>query len=319
MRQKNSGLKRLSLMGLVLSVSIALAACVASSQDVKSAPTAQAAPASAAKSTAPVVAAKAEPAPAPAPTTGAALYEMEVTPLTPADCARCHTTQFQALKTSDSKHRFECQGCHEVFHAYNPTKNNWKQIMPQCSNCHQLPHGQKFTDCGSCHQNPHSPLNIPYSGGALVTKHCADCHGSPASQVKQFPSAHTEVGCTNCHHDKHGYVPSCFECHAPHYPEQPLEACTECHPVHKPLQIAFTATTGARTCDGCHSTVYSQWKNTPSKHGQVNCTVCHTEHGLIPQCNTCHGKPHSDNLLGKFPNCLTCHLNPHDLPVKRKN
>ena len=72
------------------------------------------------------------------------------------------------------------------------------------------------------------------------------------------------------------------------------------------------------TCNACHSNVYAQWKGTPSKHGQVACSECHTEHAMIPECSNCHEPPesHAAKLLEMFPNCLTCHLDVHDLPVK---
>lgn len=244
-------------------------------------------------------------------------YDVTPEPLTVAQCGQCHPTYFAAIRDEGGRHRFACQDCHVVFHAYNPTRQNWNEIMPQCASCHTLPHGERHSDCLSCHSNPHTPLNIPYVEGSSVVAACADCHAGPVAELKQAPSKHTQVSCTSCHHDRHGYVPSCFECHSPHYPQQTLESCAECHPVHKPLEIAFTATTGARTCEACHVTAYTDWKLSPSKHGAVNCSVCHTSHGMIPDCATCHGKPHSESLHARFPECLSCHLNPHDLPVKR--
>lgn len=244
-------------------------------------------------------------------------YDVTPEPLTVAQCGQCHPTYFAAIRDEGGRHRFACQDCHVVFHAYSPVRQNWDEIMPQCASCHTLPHGEKHSNCLSCHSNPHTPLNIPYTDGSSVVAACADCHAGPVAELKQAPSKHTQVSCTSCHHDRHGYVPSCFECHGPHYPQQTLESCAECHPVHKPLEIAFTATTGARTCEACHVTAYTDWKLSPSKHGAVNCSVCHTSHGMIPDCATCHGKPHSESLHARFPECLSCHLNPHDLPVKR--
>lgn len=246
-------------------------------------------------------------------------YEVDIPPMSLEQCGQCHPTYFQSLREEGGRHQFDCRECHEVFHAYNPQKQNWDEIMPNCADCHGQPHGEVHVQCLDCHTDPHKPLNVPYAESSPVTKACADCHSSPAEQVAQFPSQHTEVGCVGCHHDQHGYVPSCFECHGPHYEGQTLDACAECHPVHKPLEIALTPTTGARTCQACHDAVYDEWAGTPSKHGQVNCSLCHTEHGMIPECTTCHAQPHSETMLSKYPDCLTCHLNPHDLPVKRKN
>lgn len=320
MRRLKMTLSKLALCSLALVLGATLGACVAPSQEAQATQQTQQA-----QMQQPVAQPAPAPAPAPVPAKQEApkkqeepvdIYQVKVEPLTVADCARCHVVQYGSLKDEGGRHKFDCQNCHEQFHAYNPTLNNWDDLMPNCSNCHTLPHGEKHSTCSACHWNPHAPTNIPYT--KVITGACASCHSSPAQQIKQYPSAHTEVGCTSCHHDRHGYVPTCFECHEPHYEGQGLEACAECHPVHKPLQMTFTPETGAKTCDACHSQVYSEWTQTPSKHGQVNCTVCHTQHGLIPACADCHGQPHSQNLLSKFPNCLTCHLNPHDLPVKKK-
>lgn len=313
MKQTKKSFVRPLLTGLGLLSLVAVAACALPGTEAKSPePQAQVAAAAPATAPAPVAAPKA------APVVSGDAYDVVPEPLTVAQCGQCHPTYFNAIRDQGGKHRFDCQDCHQVFHAYNPTRQNWDDIMPKCASCHTLPHGEKFPDCLSCHQNPHKPLNIPYAGTPIVQA-CGDCHSGPSGQLNQFKSKHTQVGCTSCHYDKHGYVPSCFECHKPHYEGQELASCAECHPVHKPLEIAFTATTGARTCEACHAQAYGDWKKTPSKHGQVNCSVCHTEHGKIPDCATCHGKPHSENLHTRFPNCLTCHLNPHDLPVKRKN
>lgn len=242
------------------------------------------------------------------------IFEVSPEPLTVADCARCHVSHYENLKDQGGKHRFDCQLCHKVFHAYNPRKNNFDEIMPKCASCHQRPHGQKHVDCLSCHTNPHTPRNVAYSN--TIKSSCSDCHGEQAGQLAQHPSRHTKQECAMCHHEKHGYIPSCFQCHEPHHQGQPPESCTQCHPVHMPLQIAFTPEADARVCSGCHDGVYGMWSKTPSKHGGVNCSQCHSEHGLIPDCSQCHGKPHDESFHTKYPNCLTCHVNPHDLPVK---
>jgi hypothetical protein len=186
--------------------------------------------------------------------------------------------------------------------------------MPECSGCHDQPHGAKATDCLSCHSNPHSPLQVEATDelGNL----CSECHAEQSGQLQDFPSAHTELGCQSCHYDGHGSIPECLECHSPHYPEQPTGDCTSCHPVHKPLQISFSLDGRAETCNACHDSVYEKWHSTKAKHGKVNCTVCHEAHGMIPSCRDCHEPPHGEKLLEMYPDCLTCHLDVHDMPVK---
>ena len=236
-------------------------------------------------------------------------------PLTLAQCAQCHPSQFNDLRTAGGEHRFDCRNCHEAFHAYNPLRHNYAQLMPKCSTCHSTPHGSKHTQCLSCHHNPHTPLKVPSSDH--LSKYCGDCHQKEAGQLKQYPSAHTDLGCTTCHAGKHGTIPKCFDCHEPHYPKQPLAQCTTCHQVHKPLQISFRPEDNPKVCGTCHKKEFGKWSHTKSKHGQVTCTVCHNRHGFIPKCTDCHVPPHDKALLAKFPNCLTCHLDVHDLAVNK--
>ncbi|MDT8442452.1 MAG: cytochrome c3 family protein [Desulfuromonadales bacterium] len=250
------------------------------------------------------------------PAVDPALYAMEPAPLQPAECGRCHPGPFGSLKAEGGKHRFPCQGCHEQFHAYDPRKGNYDDLMPKCASCHELPHGPVVTDCLACHSNPHAPRRIPVV--ERLTRACADCHAGPDEDLKVAPSKHSGVGCQGCHAGQHGYVPDCFECHTGHYPEQTVVTCADCHrQVHRPLDVPLTAETDARTCGVCHESAFGKWQRTPSRHGQVNCGSCHARHGDIPDCRSCHAQPHDPNQLARFPNCLTCHLDVHDLPVKR--
>lgn len=240
-------------------------------------------------------------------------YSVSPEPLTVAECGQCHPQVFSQIKEDGGKHRFKCLNCHEQLHAYNPQKENWQEIMPKCSSCHTLPHGEQFSSCLDCHENPHTPLDI---GMANISGSCGDCHQSPQGQLEEYPSMHTQLECGTCHYT-HGQIPSCFDCHEPHVPDQELSACKSCHPVHKPLQVAYDQSPQwNETCSGCHDQVYDIWSTTESKHGQVNCGQCHTSHGYIPDCQTCHGSPHDPNMLKKYPECLECHIDPHNLPVK---
>ena len=242
------------------------------------------------------------------------LYAAQPKPMTVTECGRCHPNQFNNLRDHGGAHRFDCRDCHEIFHAYNPRRNNFAEIMPSCSQCHDAPHGATQTDCLNCHLNPHAPRTV-FSMQRL-DKSCADCHKEPAEQLQKFPSAHTQQTCQTCHSERHGRIPNCDECHSPHYEGQAQTACLACHPVHKPLQTNFTADADARTCAACHGDVFGTWSSTPSKHGTVNCTVCHTQHGKIPACTDCHTPPHDPKMMAKFKSCLGCHLDPHNLPIK---
>ena len=243
------------------------------------------------------------------------MYKETPEALTPAQCGQCHAGHFKGLQEDGKKHQFACQNCHTRFHAYNPTKANYADLMPKCGTCHlTLPHGDKFTDCLSCHANPHTPRKVAFNENLVAQ--CGQCHTSPAGQLAQFPSKHTQQGCTTCH-TKHGLIPSCFECHQPHVEGQTFEDCKSCHHVHRPLQIQFAGeNTKINTCKACHDAVYDKWSKTESKHGKVSCAKCHVEHGKIPQCTTCHNYPHGQALHKQIPRCLDCHLDVHDLPVR---
>jgi hypothetical protein len=240
-------------------------------------------------------------------------YAVQPQPLTAIQCAQCHSAPFQGLKDNGGRHRFACQSCHDVFHAYSPRKGNYDAIMPKCASCHETPHGAKITDCVTCHSNPHTPKKI--TATQQLANFCFDCHGPVRDQLVKFPSKHTKVACTKCH-TSHGFKPSCFICHKPHFEGQTVPQCLQCHPVHQPRQIEFATTTPSNTCSVCHSSVVTKLSKGTSKHKSVVCVTCHKgKHRYIPQCTDCHGKPHNTLFHTKYPRCLSCHIDVHDLPV----
>lgn len=241
------------------------------------------------------------------------LYSVAPAPLTPTQCAQCHSAQFGKLKENGGRHRFECQGCHKVFHAYSPVKGNYAEIMPKCSACHTEIHGPANKDCASCHTNPHTPRVVPTT--ERLTNSCATCHAKVKKELADFPSKHTLLACTKCHFKQHGWKPSCSVCHKPHFKGQEYSTCTKCHQVHKPKKVTYTATEPAVTCGSCHTKVYTKWKATISRHAKVNCAQCHHDkHGYIPKCAECHKQPHPPGILVRYPRCLDCHLDVHELP-----
>jgi hypothetical protein len=242
-------------------------------------------------------------------------YAIEIAPLTLADCGRCHFSIFELIKNEGGKHKIDCVQCHTKYHAYNPIRQNWQEIMPKCQTCHGLIHGEKFSTCLACHSNPHAP-KTQMAMTSEFAKVCGDCHSNVAQELQMNLSKHTQVACSLCHHQKHGYIPSCMECHKPHTAEQTVKECLSCHPVHMPLKISYTDSVKNEVCGACHGQVYNKIKATASKHGQVACAKCHSKHKYIPKCEECHGKPHGDVVLKKFPNCLQCHVDVHDLPSK---
>jgi hypothetical protein len=242
-----------------------------------------------------------------------ALYAAEPVPLTVTQCGQCHTGEFRAIKNDGARHTFDCQKCHNTFHAFNPKKGGWDALMPKCASCHAEPHGKAATDCLGCHANPHAPKKVAMD--ARLINACPTCHVQPREQLVKFPSKHSRLGCEKCH-TSHGFKPSCFTCHEPHMPNQPLESCTRCHAVHKPVQVTYGKEVPPATCGACHAKVFDTWSKTPSRHGKVSCVTCHRDkHRFVPKCTECHQNVHDQGILQRYPNCLTCHLDVHDPPV----
>jgi len=246
----------------------------------------------------------------------APLYAQELKPMAPAECGRCHSPIYNLIRKQGGKHQINCVRCHKKFHRYNPIKKNWAKIMPKCQNCHGLYHGEKLAQCMKCHVEPHAPKNIPMS--SILEKNCLTCHGEVGKEMKKYPSLHSEQACSMCH-EKHGYIPSCMDCHEPHIASLTTnKQCLICHPVHSPLRpLKFPEDTSNAICAACHAEVAETLDANQSKHHSVACIKCHSVHKYIPKCTQCHPKTHSKTLIKQFPDCLKCHIDPHNLPVKK--
>ncbi len=255
-----------------------------------------------------------------APTAGGSPYEMDIQPLTTAECGRCHFSIFQTIKHEGGKHQIDCVLCHREYHVYSPRKNNYDDIMPDCAWCHQSATGGPFhgdhkalTPCLTCHQDPHRPLVIPMD---QISGVCGPCHAPVAKEIADFPSAHqSDVACGDCHADEHGYIPECSMCHESHSPAVAMTSkdCMVCHPVHRPLEIAYAETTESKICAGCHGDAYDALRRKVTKHTPVTCADCHPSHGEIPACSRCHGQPHPESMQAV--NCGECHGVAHDLTM----
>jgi hypothetical protein len=151
--------------------------------------------------------------------------------LTTVDCARCHYEIFMSIKNGMGAHRMECRECHETFHNYKKGMQ-YEELLPACSDCHDTPHGdsEQMLACMTCHAVPHAPL----ASLDLKTLEpaCTDCHADAGSRLAAGSSAHTLLKCIFCHADRHGYVPTCQECHGtPHASEitEGFSGCLDCH------------------------------------------------------------------------------------------
>ncbi|MCF6291427.1 MAG: hypothetical protein L3J03_10590 [Desulfobacterales bacterium] len=245
------------------------------------------------------------------------VYDVAITPMTVQDCGRCHTSHFARLKENGARHQqVVCTECHQVFHAYNPMKNNYAELMPRCSSCHDAPHGTapEVMQCLNCHTDPHQPLaSIP--DPALLEDRCRKCHADIAAMLTAKPSKHTEQECSSCHSQKHGRIPQCNECHENHSPLAELATadCLACHPVHTPMEISYPLTQAKTVCAGCHEEAFDLLNARTTKHSALTCAKCHPRHGYLPDCRECHGEPHGKAVHQKFTSCGTCHSIAHDV------
>ncbi len=249
-----------------------------------------------------------------------AIFDQNVQPLTMQQCSQCHIGVFKLLKNQGQRHQLECTFCHEAYHTYAPGKVEYTEAIPKCTTCHGTPHGvsDQVTTCSNCHGNAHSPLNIP----TITADQCIMCHTGPPQQLRDFPSKHSEVACTDCH-TTHGLIPSCYACHSEkggepyHLTNVDTAQCATCHPVHNPLKLAYADDAPQTQCAPCHKNesherVLKTIQKANSKHNtEVTCAGCHTEHGKIPSCFDCHDTDgHRAGLTD--PDCLRCHVNPHE-------
>lgn len=248
------------------------------------------------------------------------LYERDLEPLSIEQCLRCHHSIYLKIKEGGGKHQIECTRCHTQYHAYNPGKDNYAEIMPKCGACHSDATGGPFhgsdealTDCAECHADPHRPLDIPMSA---IEGRCGKCHAKEHDQVQGNPSGHSDmVSCSDCHAKAHGYVPDCSDCHSNHSPDLAMEsdACMTCHPVHMPTRISYPKETSSLVCAGCHAEVHDQLAQNVTKHTAELCSHCHPNHKDIEPCSTCHGEPHSSEMMRDTSKCNQCHGTAHSL------
>lgn len=251
-----------------------------------------------------------------------ALFNQAIQPLATQQCAQCHIGVFNLLKDQGQRHQKECTFCHEVYHTFAPGKVEYADAIPKCSNCHGLPHGDRefVQTCSKCHSNAHSPLHLP----AITADICFNCHANPPKELKDFPSKHSDLACTDCH-TSHGLIPNCTNCHSQNGGEvfhmagaQANATCLTCHAgPHKPMEISYSESTPQEQCGSCHKNesharVFATIRKANSKHNtEVTCAGCHDTHGKIPSCFKCHDtEGHRANL--ETPACLRCHTNPHD-------
>jgi hypothetical protein len=241
------------------------------------------------------------------------VFTQQIIPLSTMECARCHEQAFTSLRDNGGAHKMDCRECHEQFHIAK--KNiSWEERVPACAGCHDQPHGSEpaMTACLTCHTNAHAPISSLQVD--QLEPLCANCHAEPAAEMQQ-PSAHSDMGCSDCHQQRHGYLPKCTECHEePHSTFESSTACMQCHPVHNVSVMLYRDDIPNSPCAGCHEQQAQQLNQGHLAHAKLNCTFCHANtHGNVPSCQDCHATPHSSEMMQDFASCAECHGNAHAL------
>ena len=247
---------------------------------------------------------------------GPEVYQQEVQPMTTLECGRCHYAVFADIRDKGGRHQIPCRKCHKVFHTYRPGKK-WKDVLPDCTTCHDQYHGRGFLNCLRCHENAHAPsqsLNVHN-----MAEDCRTCHAEQETEAERHPSAHTAMSCVECHYGSHGYIASCAECHEePHAPGFDAAGCIVCHPPHSPLEVSYSEDVASDICAGCHGSVSDKLSASDEGHAFLQCVFCHADkHGYVPTCRDCHETvAHSEEMLKEFKGCEDCHGDVHVLKLQ---
>ncbi len=222
-------------------------------------------------------------------------------------CRHCHVKEADDIAEAGMAHHTEitCSDCH-VGHKPKSLEN-----ISRCSLCHSETAHYDQLQCLNCHRNPHRPLEIKLPKKAHTE--CLTCHEIQGEELTEFPSYHSTLVCTDCHHE-HGELPECLSCHTTHDDSMAEESCQRCHDPHKPLDLAYSDDVPTSLCSPCHEEAAALLDQTQRKHGELNCAECHmNQHGRIPACEDCHGTPHAIAIHRKFSTCNECHGAAHDL------
>ncbi len=222
-------------------------------------------------------------------------------------CKKCHIKEVEDIEVGGMAHQ-TAVACHDCHPGHKPSSF---ENIPRCNQCHEGSAHYDQLQCLNCHHNPHQPMQIKLPKKAY--NECLACHNSQGDELQQFPSYHSTLVCTDCHYE-HGFLPECLSCHKSHGGSMTEESCRNCHAPHKPLELTYNNDVPSHFCSPCHSEANKLLQNSQNKHSQLGCAECHKyQHGVIPVCSDCHGKPHADALHKKFSGCSDCHNTAHSL------
>jgi hypothetical protein len=235
-----------------------------------------------------------------------------------------------------------CGGCHEEGSVvcpggFNLLEADYLEVCPQvmgsvklhaemvsseCDRCHQYGYEPMYSNCNLCHVSHHEL--VPgietegidciscHSSHTLVTDYaCERCHNDEYIMIKTMGGKHAllDDSCYSCH-TEHASSKNCLECHEVIHGSSISLDCTECHQPHSPAEFDFSTVT-AEQCNQCHDTVVQQFIDHPSKHSNVTCVECHTDHKNKAQCSDCHANVHSQLSESDIDKCSGCHGKAH--------
>ena len=234
--------------------------------------------------------------------------------LSDGDCIKCHDEIVTVVNGQESAHR-DVIGCLDCHKGHPPAG---KVIIPECSMCHDPAENQHFKleNCKRCH-NPHAPIITDFTKLKDVKPGCLTCHAQPGKDMQEYPSAHSEQDCNNCHNGHglaEGRYHKCTDCHEKHAENLTVADCLACHSPHKPTVYVWTDKATADRCAACHDDIVTTFKKGGGAHLEnLQCIECHEKHpphtdGVIPECQKCHDP--SENKHFKVADCTKCH-DPH--------
>ena len=201
-------------------------------------------------------------------------------------CASCHVVDKKEVYKFPSFEKQFCNDCHLTPHKGQFSEKVLQQVCTDCHNVQSFQERLKFD---------HKTTRFDLTGKHEKTK-CEDCHkptqetfsAKPYRFKSKFIFAHPKQGfCIDCHENVHS-----SQFHA----KFSQKDCTQCH---------STQTFQKRSPFSHNETTFP----IKGKHGDVQCSKCHTPTNLH--------FPSSKTVMAKFifnlpPNdCVSCHKDPH--------
>lgn len=224
------------------------------------------------------------------------------------DCQKCHALEVRLVAENGGRHAdaVSCLDCH-------PDHTAGQVATLACQSCHTDHPHYALNGCTDCHRDPHRPLATLTETSRPARKECLSCHPDVGTRMAERPGKHAKMFCSSCH-VKHKSVPSCLDCHRPHQDNQIGSDCASCHSYHSPLPAVLKGYVRSSFCRTCHKRQADDLARTRTNHGGINCAFCHKgQHPSVPNCQDCHGLPHSRTLHRQYLNCLDCHRDAHNL------